>query len=80
MRTRIASWGLLTLFLCAGILSWAGPPKIKFIENKCQWAESIHFAAKIPGGSMQVKRGGFAYTFIDQDRLTELHERGSHEF
>lgn len=76
MHIGLASRGLTILLLFASILAGAAPPKIKFVENKWQWEEAIDFAAKIPGGSMQVKRGGFAYTFIDQDRLTELHERG----
>jgi hypothetical protein len=80
MRTWMASRGLLIILIQgAAILAWAEPPKIKFVENKCQWPEAIHFAAKIPGGSMQVKPGGFAYTFIDQNRLTELHEQGHTE-
>lgn len=76
MHTWTASWGLAILFLFAGIGAGAEPPKIKFIANKCQWEEPIHFAARIQGGSMQIKSGGFGYTFIDQNRLTELHEQG----
>lgn len=59
--------------------SWAGPPEIKFIENKCQWPEQIQFSAKLPGGTMQLSPGAFAYTFIDQQRLNELHELGHHQ-
>jgi len=57
---------------------WAEPPTIKFIENKCQWPDEIQFSAKIPGGTMQLLPGGFSYSFIDQQRLQELHERGHH--
>lgn len=71
--------GILTvsaLTFCLAV--WAGPP-IKFIENKCQWPEQIQFSANIPGGTMQLLPAGFVYTFIDQQRLQELHEQGHHQ-
>ncbi len=77
MRVRKAARSILTiLFLSIGIVVWAGPPSIKFIENKCQWPEEIQFTARIPGGNMQLLSGGFAYAFIDQQKLDELHEHG----
>ncbi len=79
MCVRVMIRGILTVsaltFCLAG---WAGPP-IKFIENNCQWSEQIQFSATIPGGTMQLLPGGFAYTFIDQQRLHELHEQGHHQ-
>ncbi len=66
------------LFLSGCFVSWANPPKIKFIENKCQWPEAIQFSARIGGGNMGLNAGGFSYTFIDQQRLDELHDQGHH--
>ncbi|MBL7871395.1 MAG: gliding motility-associated C-terminal domain-containing protein [Cyclobacteriaceae bacterium] len=65
-------------FLFNNFIVWANPPKIKFIENKCQWPDAIQFSARIGGGNMDLHAGGFAYTFIDQERLDELHDRGHH--
>jgi len=54
----------------------AGTPPIVFIENKCQWPETVHYAARIPGGVMQLQAGGFFYSFIDQQRIDDLHHEG----
>ena len=65
-------------FLFGCFVAIANPPKIKFVENKCQWPDAIQFSARIGGGSMNLGAGGFTYTFIDQERLDELHDRGHH--
>lgn len=68
-----------TIFLLfVYFVGWANPPKIKFIENKCQWPDAIQFSARIGGGNMALNVGGFTYTFIDQERLDELHDQGHH--
>ena len=71
--TRIV---LLLIILSSSLWTVANPPKTKFIENKCQWNNEIQFLAHIPGGSMQLLPGGFSYTFIDQQRIEELHDLG----
>jgi len=77
MRVRIGAISILTiLFISHGMVALSGPPSLKFIENKCQWPEEIQFTARIPGGNMQLLSGGFAYAFIDQQKLDELHEHG----
>jgi hypothetical protein len=70
---------LIIIAQTLSFFAWAGPPGIKFIENKCQWPAQVQFSAHIPGGSMQLLPTGFTYTFIDQQRLQELHERGHHK-
>jgi gliding motility-associated-like protein len=64
---------LLLLILCAGML-YANPP-VKFVENKNQWPENIHYVSRITGGNMLVRNGGFSYVFLDQKHLQDLHER-----
>jgi hypothetical protein len=54
-------------------------PSLQFIENKNQWSSDIHFAARIPGGSMMIGAGKFAYLFTDGDKMHELHERSHTE-
>ncbi|WP_276372094.1 PKD domain-containing protein [Chryseolinea sp. H1M3-3] len=54
-------------------------PGIKFIENKNQWPSSVHYAAKIPGGTMVIRPGTFQYYLLDENRMHELHERGHHD-
>ncbi len=50
-------------------------PIIQFIENKNQWPEEIDFSARVQGGNMFVRPGGFSYYFLDQEKLEALHER-----
>jgi hypothetical protein len=75
---KIVRLGITSFILFACLNAWASPPKIKFIENKCQWPDAIQFSARIGGGSMALNAGGFTYTFIDQERLDELHDQGHH--
>jgi hypothetical protein len=75
---KIVRLGIASFILFACFNAWASPPKIKFIENKCQWPDAIQFSARIGGGSMALNAGGFTYTFIDQERLDELHDQGHH--
>lgn len=67
---------LLSIILLSSLWTLANSPNTKFIENKCQWNDEIQFLAHVPGGSMQLLRGGFSYTFIDQQRMEELHDFG----
>ncbi len=63
----------------SGILASANStPGIKFIENKNQWPSSIHYAAKVPGGTMVIRPGKFQYYLLDENRMQELHERAHH--
>lgn len=55
----------------------AGPP-VKFVQNKNQWHERIHFVSLIPGGTMHLREGGFSYVLYDHKRLEEVHHH-SHE-
>ena len=67
---------LLSIILSSSLWTLANLPNAKFIENKCQWNDEIQFLAHVPGGSMQLLPGGFSYTFIDQQRMEELHDFG----
>jgi hypothetical protein len=68
--------------LCGLILSWvtlnAQDSNIKFIENKCQWDESVKFVAKVPGGFFQSKSGELDYILLDLNKAEEYHYR-THE-
>lgn len=70
--------GLFLLWLLFSSTSlWAIDPLrgIKFIENKNQWPEQIHFSARVPGGRMFIQPQGFGYYFLDEPRLQQLHEQ-----
>lgn len=68
-----------TIFLLTcSFIAWTNPPKIKFIENKCQWPEETQFSTHFGNTSMSLQAGGFTYTFIDQEKLDELHDQGHH--
>ncbi len=54
-------------------------PGIKFIENKNQWSEEIHFSARVPGGRMFIRPGGFNYYFLDEAKLQALHEHSHND-
>jgi hypothetical protein len=69
---------ITSFILCICLSAWGNPPKIKFIENRCQWPEAIQFSARIGDGNMDLNAGGFTYTFMDQERLDELHDQGHH--
>jgi hypothetical protein len=63
-----------TSFLCVDVCGADTDPGLKFVENKNQWPADVHFAARIPGGSMILSPGKFSYHFLDGKQLTELHE------
>ncbi|HLZ17842.1 MAG TPA: hypothetical protein VKQ08_12410, partial [Cyclobacteriaceae bacterium] len=48
-------------------------PEINFIENKGQWASAISFFARIQGAGVDISRGRFRYTFLDQRQMEERH-------
>ncbi len=57
---------LLTIKVYAG-------PGINFIENNGQWHKKMDFIAKVSGGSFGIQQGSFVYTFLDQEKIAELH-------
>src|SRR5688572_12391300 len=50
----------------------AGPP-IRFVQNKNQWNDKIHFVSLIPGGTMQLRDGGFSFVLLDYKRIEDVH-------
>ncbi len=46
--------------------------QLKFIENKGQWDESIHYQADLPGGELSLDDEGLTYLFYDQEKYAEL--------
>lgn len=63
------------LFTLPALTAWAQTP-VKFIENKNQWKDDVHFMSAIPGGKMFVGPGSFKYFFLDYSKLESLHQRG----
>lgn len=67
------------LLLLILIITWfelvkAGPGP-GFIENKNQWNTSIDYMAAIPGGRMMVGAGQFTYSFLDNEKIQQLHDQ-----
>jgi len=48
-------------------------PEIKFIENKNQWANSVDYAARVPGGRLFLSPTRFSIYLIDQNKLDQKH-------
>lgn len=46
---------------------------LKFVQNKNQWPAHIDFMAKLPGGQMFVKPGGFGFAFFDNRAIDQMH-------
>ncbi|HYG18228.1 MAG TPA: PKD domain-containing protein [Ohtaekwangia sp.] len=66
-------------FLFYGLSALADPqPALRFIENKGQWKDNVHYSVRVPGGRMMVETGRFRYYFLDEQRLEALHDRGHH--
>lgn len=66
------------VFLFGGLVHFSGvmadtQPAIRFIENKNQWTDDVHYAARIPGGTMLIGPGSFKYFFLDGKKLEALH-------
>src|SRR5687768_491582 len=51
---------------------------VRFIENKNQWADDVHYMSRVPGGKMAVGPAMFKYFFLDNNKLESLHHH-SHE-
>lgn len=73
------------IFVCSGVLILhalttraQSQTPVRFIENKNQWAEDVHFASRIPGGKMFVGSGSFKYYFVDYGKFETLHHQ-SHQ-
>lgn len=45
---------------------------VRFIENKGQWEDFIHYTAEIPGGKIFLEQDQITFSFCD---LTQLHDR-----
>src|SRR6218665_1858349 len=71
---------LLFVFLLLGCAQRASAQYFRFIENKNQWHSSVDFAARVPGGNMNVSAGTFTYTLLDMEKLDAFHEEGHHGF
>ena len=69
---RLLLFGLLIL---GEISLRAQSPTVKFIENKCQWPEQVQFGASVQHVFFTTNSAGFAYTFIDQTEIDELHQK-----
>lgn len=70
-------------FLCGGffflgLIAARGQSPARFIENKNQWADDVHFVSRIAGGKMVLGPGSFKYFFLDHAELESLHHQ-SHE-
>lgn len=68
------------LFLCSGLLLCYAPHVSaqvfpRFIENKNQWPDEVHFSARIPGGKMTVGPSSFKYFFLDYAKLEKVHHQ-----
>src|SRR5688500_7515254 len=51
---------------------------VRFIENKNEWDDDVHYMGRVPGGKMVVGTGSFKYFFLNNNKLESLHHR-SHE-
>ena len=71
------------LFLCGGffflgLIVARGQSPARFIENKNQWADDVHFVSRIAGGKMVLGPASFKYFFLDHAKLESIHHQ-SHE-
>ena len=78
IHAKVFPYFLLSWLTLAGIPLLAQSPQVKFIENKCQWPEQVQFGASVQHVFFTINPTGFAYTFIDQGNVAELHQN-SHE-
>ena len=64
----------LLLFLLVFITkqTFAEVPTIRFVQNKGQWEEDIKFMASIPGGTLQIRKQGLHYVFVDNNSLYDI--------
>src|ERR1700755_2923245 len=70
------NWKSVFFLLLIPFHAFAEPgPYFRFIENKNQWAESVDFSTRVPGGTMSIGAGRFTYTLIDYEKLESLHEQ-----
>ncbi|MGC1242650.1 MAG: PKD domain-containing protein [Chryseosolibacter sp.] len=59
-------------FLCQ-LSGASAQTSVRFVENKNQWRQDIHFVSRIPGGKMSVGPASFKYVFLDKEKLESLH-------
>lgn len=55
------------------------PGGFDFVENKGQWADSVRYAAQLPGGMLHIANSGFAYYYAleaDLRRINDKKEQG----
>lgn len=68
---------VISILVCFALTSVrANGPEVKFIENRNQFADYVHLAARIPGGTMQLRAGGFHYFFLNTDAAHRHHHHG----
>jgi len=46
---------------------------LKFIENKGQWHDAIHFTAELPGGKIYIQKDAFTYAFYNTNDIQNIH-------
>ena len=63
---------LLLLFTFLTFQTFAEVPTVRFVQNKGQWEEDIKFMASIPGGTLQVRKQGLHYIFVDNNALYDI--------
>jgi hypothetical protein len=74
-RTFWFNYLLPGILLMVSAKLFGEPPTIKFIENKCQWPESVQYGAAVQGAFFAVNQGGFSYTFLDTHEVDEQHHQ-----
>jgi len=65
-------------FFLASLTGFAEPPKVKFIENNCQWPKQVHYGASVHNAFFAIGPGGFSYTFHDRGAAEERHLQNHH--
>ena len=63
---------LLFLLILFTTKTFAEIPTVRFVQNKGQWEEDIKFMASIPGGTLQVRKQGLHYVFVDNNSLYDI--------
>ncbi|MEX2230950.1 MAG: PKD domain-containing protein, partial [Cyclobacteriaceae bacterium] len=70
--------GVIFLFgglsFCNGLVA-NSQPSVRFIENKNQWSDDVHYMTRVPGGKMVVGPASFKYFFLDNSKLESLHHQ-----
>ncbi len=70
---NIFSQTLFCWFLMLAGAHFSAQAQVKFIPNKGQWQEPFLYKSNLPNGSAFITPGKIWYSFLDGDRLKELH-------